>query len=185
MAKIIIGISGRIASGKDTVANYIIEKYGAKQFKFSKVLRDILQRIYQEVSRDNLQKLSLLLRQMFGDDMLAKVVYNDILNTKEDIIVIDGVRRLPDIEILKPIEGFKLFFIDAVIGTRYERIIQRSENIDDRNKTFETFKKEEEAETEIYIDGLKNVSDYMIDNNSNIDDLHKQIDNIILNLKNS
>ena len=185
MEKIIIGIAGRIASGKDTVADYIVEKYNAKSLKFSQSLRDVLSRLYQDISRDNMQKISLLLRQMFGEDMLAKVIYNDILNSKEDIIVVTGVRRIADIEMLKNTNGFKLFFIDTNIETRYERLIQRSENIDDKNKSFEEFKKQELAETEVYIDQFKEIADYVIDNNEGVDKLHEQIDKIISELKNS
>jgi len=182
MEKIIIGVAGQIASGKDTLSNYAIEKYKAKQLKFSKVLRDILQRIYKENTRENMQTLSTLLRQYFGDDLLANVIYNDIKNASEDIIIVDGVRRLPDIEMLKTL-GFKLLFIEATPEVRYERLIQRSENIDDRNKTFEEFQKESMAETEVRIADLKNVSDYVIDNNGTLDELYRKIDEIITELK--
>ena len=183
MDRIIIGIAGKIAAGKDTVANYLINQYGAQQLKFSKVLRDILQRIYQDISRENMQKISTILRDGFGDDLLAKVIYNDILNSNEKMIVIDGVRRLPDIEILRSLPEFKLLFIDTDIENRYQRLIQRNENIDDRNKTFDDFQKEDQAEAEINIDKLKSIADYIIDNNGNIDNLYKQIDKIITELK--
>lgn len=185
MEKIIIGISGQISAGKDTVANYIMQKYNAKQLKFSKVLRDILQRIYKDINRENMSKLSTALRQVFGEDMLVNIIYNDINNSQEEIIVLDGVRRMPDIEMLQPIPGFKLFYIDAGIDTRYERLIQRSENSDDRAKSFEEFKKDHELETELQILGLKDHADYIIDNSGSLNDLYKQVDTIIFNLKNS
>lgn len=185
MDKIIIGIAGKISSGKDTVADYITKKYNAKSLKYSQALRDVLTRIYQDISRDNMQKISSLIRQMFGEDTLAKIIYNDILNSTENIIVVTGVRRSADIDLLKTMSGFKLFYIDTNINIRYERLIQRSENIDDRNKTFEEFQKQELAEAEMYIDKLKEIADYTIDNNSNVDDLYKKVDSIISELKNS
>ncbi len=178
-----MGIAGKIAAGKDTSANYLINQYGAQQLKFSKVLRDILQRIYKDISRENMQKMSTMLRNTFGDDLLANVIYNDILNSNEKMIVIDGVRRLPDIEILRSLPEFKLLFIDTDIENRYQRLIQRNENIDDRNKTFDDFQKEDQAEAEINIDKLKLIADLVIDNNGNIDNLYKQIDKIITELK--
>lgn len=185
MAKIIIGISGQIASGKDTVEKYIMDKYGAKTLKFSKVLRDILQRIYKDINRENMSKLSTVLRQVFGEDMLVDVMYNDIMNSNEEIVVLDGVRRMADIEKLKPIPGFKLFYVDVNINTRYERLIQRTENLDDREKTFEEFQKDHELETELQIPGLKDHADYIIDNSGSLNDLYKQVDDIITALKNS
>jgi hypothetical protein len=74
---------------------------------------------------------------------------------------------------LKNTNGFKLFFIDTNIETRYERLIQRSENIDDRNKSFEEFKKQELAETGVYINQFKEIADYIIDNNEGVDKLHE------------
>ena len=37
----LVGISGKMRSGKDTVANYIIEKYGFEHLKFSKGINEI------------------------------------------------------------------------------------------------------------------------------------------------
>lgn len=183
MGKIIIGTTGQIASGKDALASYVVNKYKAKQLKTSTVLRDILKRIYKDVNRENLQKLSLILRQNFGEDLLANIAYNDIQNSQEDVVIIDGIRRFADIEMLKPL-GFKLIFIDTAPEVRYERLIQRSENIDDRNKTFEEFQKDAQGETEIYIANFKDIADYVIDNNGNFEDLYKQFDKIIEELRN-
>lgn len=182
MGKIIIGTTGQIASGKDALAAYVVKKYNAKQLKTSTVLRDVLKRIYENINRENLQKLSLILRQSFGEDILAKIAYNDIQNSTEDVIIIDGIRRLQDIEMLKPL-GFKLIFIETAPEIRYERLIQRSENVDDRNKTYEEFQKDALGETEIYIAGFKDMADYIIDNNGNFEDLYKQFDDIISELK--
>ena len=125
MNKIIFGITGQIASGKDTVANYIIQKTNAKTFKFSQVLRDILKRIHQETTRDNMQKLSTSLRQDFGEDILAKILSEDIKISDENVMVIDGVRRYADIESLKDLEGFKLIYVETNMENRYERIVKR------------------------------------------------------------
>jgi dephospho-CoA kinase len=86
---------------------------------------------------------------------------------------------LADIVYLKKLPGFKLIFIDADIEKRYQRIILRKENADDTNKTFEQFKKDHELETELQIADLKKVSDIVIDNNGDFEDLYKQIDDII------
>lgn len=179
MSKTIFGITGQIAAGKDTVANYIIQKTNAKTFKFSQVLRDVLKRIHQETTRENMQKLSTSLRQNFGEDILAKILYEDIKISDENIIVIDGVRRYADIESLKDLEGFKLIFIDTNIENRYERIIKRNENADDATKTFEDFKKDNEQESESQILDLKNVSSIILDNNGNLEELYKQIDSLV------
>lgn len=179
MSKLIFGITGQIAAGKDTVANYIISKTNAKTFKFSQVLRDVLKRIHQESTRDNMQKLSTYLRQNFGEDILAKIIYEDIKSSNDEVIVIDGVRRYADIESLKQLDGFKLVYVDTSLENRYIRITQRMENADDKTKTFDDFKKDNEQEAESQISDLKNIADIIIDNNGSVEELYKQIDGIV------
>jgi len=179
MAKIILGITGEMASGKGTVAKYAIEKYGAGSHRFSTMLRDVTKRMHQEESRDNLQNISTCLRQCFGEDILAKVMAEDVKKDSSEIIVIDGVRRLPDIKYLKEIPGFKLIYIETDLEKRYERIVKRGENSDDLNKTFEEFQKDQEKEAEQQIRGLKFEADFTVDNNGSLEDLYKQLDEIL------
>ena len=79
MKKLIIGLTGPVASGKGTVKKYIEEKYGAKDCRFSTILRDVLVRIDVPIIRENLQKVSTTLRQLFGEDLLARVIAKDVL----------------------------------------------------------------------------------------------------------
>lgn len=177
--KIVLGIAGEIASGKGTIAKYLVVEKGANSHQFSTMLRDVLDRLYLEQSRDNMQRLSTMLRQTYGEDVMAKVMAEDARKDEGDIIVIDGVRRLDDIKYLKKLPEFKLVYVEASIEKRYERIVQRGENSDDTTKTFEEFKKDHERETELQIKDLKNFANIVVDNNGNLDELHKQLNNIV------
>ncbi len=68
MNKIVLGLAAELAGGKGTVAKYVTEKYDGSSHRFSTMLRDILSRIYLPDSRENMQKLSTILRQNFGED---------------------------------------------------------------------------------------------------------------------
>ncbi len=177
--KIIIGLAGEIASGKGTFTKYCVEKYGAHTHRFSTMLRDVLDRLYIEQSRDNLQTLSTVLRANFGDDVLAKVMSQDAEHDSHEIIVIDGVRRNADIKYLKMLPSFMLVYIETDVKKRYERLVARGENVGDSTKTFEQFEKEQLQETEVQIRGLKDVSQCIVDNNGTIEDFEKNIDAII------
>ncbi len=179
MSKIILGLAGEIASGKGTTAKYICEKHGGNSHRFSTALRDVAARMYLEESRENLQKISTIFRENFFDDILSAVIAKDVLNDEHKIIAIDGVRRMADISYLQKIPGFKLVYIEAEMKKRYERIIGRGENTDDKTKTFEEFQKDHEREAERQIKDLKNQAEYVIDNNGSLDELYKQIDEII------
>ncbi|MEN8252129.1 MAG: AAA family ATPase [Patescibacteria group bacterium] len=179
MTRMVLGLAGEIASGKGTVSEYLREKCDTSQHRFSTMLRDVLDRLHLEHSRDNLQKLSTVIRQTYGEDTLAKVMAEDAKKDDAEIIVIDGVRRLDDIKYLKELPEFKLVYVDADIKVRHERINERSENVDDQTKTFEEFVEESKDESEVQIIGLKEHADMIINNDGDISELYKQVDNLV------
>ncbi|OGY44809.1 MAG: hypothetical protein A2729_02910 [Candidatus Buchananbacteria bacterium RIFCSPHIGHO2_01_FULL_39_14] len=181
--KIILGFVGPLASGKGTICQYLKEKHGASVFRFSTMLRDVLNRLYLEISRDNMQNLSSALRQTFGDDLLASVIANDVKNEKNEFIVIDGVRREPDIKYLKDFPNFYLIEIKADQKIRWERMRKRGENTDDNTKTFAEFKKDEQREAEKNISDVAKLAKFKIDNSGTLAELYRQMENILKKFK--
>jgi dephospho-CoA kinase len=182
MAKLILGLAGEMGSGKGTTAEYFVQKYEGKTHRFSTMLRDILDRLYLPQSRENMQKLSTELRATFGEELLAKVMTDDVKLDAVDLIIIDGIRRTADIKYLRELSHFKLIYIETDIEKRYERIHTRSENADDTNKTFEQFSKDQEDESESQIKELKGVTDFLVNNNGSFEELYNQIEEIIKSL---
>ncbi len=182
MNKLILAFTGEMWCGKWTAVDYLVKKYGWVSYKFSQILRDLLNRLYLEQSRENLQKISTILRKEFWEDLLSKAMYVDLKNSDNSIIILDWVRRKSDIEILQTIPYFKLVYIDVDLEIRYKRISKRWENTDDLNKTFEQFKLEQESEAELQIVWLKKFADYIIDNNWILEDFYKKLDNILISL---
>ncbi len=172
-----------MASGKGTIAEYVVKKYSGKTFRFSTILRDILNRLYLEEKRENLQKLSTILRENFGQDVLSSATFQEIKNSKAEAIIVDGIRRQTDMKFLKDLPEFKLIYIEADVEKRYERISVRGENSDDNTKTFEQFKKELKQESETQIRDLRKIADYVIDNNGGKKELYAQVDKIISLIK--
>ena len=83
--KIILGLVGPLASGKETVKKYLVEKYGAQDCRFSSILRDVLTRIAVPITRENIQKVSTVLRANFGESLLAQAIANDASKFNADI----------------------------------------------------------------------------------------------------
>ncbi|MEK7107890.1 MAG: hypothetical protein AAB814_01845 [Patescibacteria group bacterium] len=179
MAKIILGLVGPIASGKDASKKYLEKKYGACGCRFSSILRDVLTRVSLPHSRENLQGLSTILRQRFGEDVLAKVITNDVVKMGSDIVVVDGIRRMADITYLRKLPNFVLTAIDATPEIRHERLVKRGENVGDAKKTFKQFLKDHQYETELAIPMLMKKAKYKLNNNGSLADLYKQIDRLI------
>jgi dephospho-CoA kinase len=178
MAKIIIGLVGPIASGKGVTKKYLETKHGAKHCKFSTPLRDILIRLRLDISRDHLIDMSTILREKFGQDLFAKVIASDASRLDADIVVVDGVRRIDDIEHLSTLPYFKLVKIDADPKIRYERLKIRNENVGDAEKTFSEFMEDHERETEATIPGVMEKAQYSLDNDGSLEELYKQIDEL-------
>jgi dephospho-CoA kinase len=180
--KIILGLVGTLASGKETIKKYIVEKYNAKDCRFSTILRDAMNRTAIPISRENLQKFSTILRANFGENILAKAIAADASKLDADIVVIDGIRRFTDIEYLEKLFNFILIKIDADPKIRYERLKKRNENIDDDKKTFEEFLNDHEAEADKQIPEVMKAAKYFIDNSGSFENLYKQIDELLLTL---
>lgn len=151
MPKLILGLVGLIGCGKGTAAEILTKEYGAKYYRFSSILGEILDRIAIEKSRENYIKLSEILRGAFGEDVLSYAIEKDAILSPGSLIVIDGIRRPEDIVALEPLPQFKLLAIDVSEKLRFERVKGRKEKVGESNMTWEQFLEEEKASTEITI----------------------------------
>jgi dephospho-CoA kinase len=182
---IIIGIVGEIASGKGVAAEYLKQKYGAAVFKFSTSMRDVAARLYLDPTRENIQKVSTVLRAGFGDDIFAKVMAKDAATSDAPLIITDGIRRPSDIVELARLPNFHLIAITADERTRYERVKTRNENADDADKTWEEFQKDAAAETETKIRDIAAKAEYTVQNNGTMENFYKELDAIVDKIKNA
>ncbi|MFA7314878.1 MAG: AAA family ATPase [Candidatus Magasanikbacteria bacterium] len=179
MSKIILGFVGDLAAGKGTVAKYLQEKYHCNTYRFSTMLRDILNRIYVENSRENLQLISKVIRENFGQDVMSAVIAKDVENDQNELVVVDGIRRPTDITYLQNLKGFHLIYVTADVKIRFERLVTRQENPDEKNKTFEQFLQDEKAEADMLIKELGSKAEKTINNDSTLEKLYNKIENIL------
>lgn len=182
--KVIIGIAGEMASGKGTIAKYIEQKYSAQYWSFSRILRDLLDRLYINQSRKSLAALSKSVRELFGENLLAEVMRNDIEKSNQQTFVIEAVRREAEIEALRKIDAtVVLLYIETDIKARYERLLARGENFGDTEKSFEEFQADHKLNTEQTIGVLKETADHIIINDGSLEDLQREVDGIIHKIK--
>lgn len=148
MPKLIIGLVGQPGCGKGTAADLLKEKYGAGYVRFSGILGQILDLLVVEKTRENFIKLSNSVRREFGEDVLSYAIERACLNTPEDVVVVDGIRRPEDIVALEPLPQFKLISIDVSPELRFERMKNRGEKAGESEMSWEQFQKEGESEAE-------------------------------------
>ncbi len=181
MKKIVIGLSGEIAAGKGTAADYLKGNYGAEYLKMSQPGRDVLQRLHKEINRKNMSDINSCLRGLYGEGYLVNVLSKDIENSQSRLVVLDGIRKGDEILEFKSNKDIDFVFVYLVADDmiRYQRLIKRSENSGDEKKSFEEFKKDLKLETEKDIESLKKNADFVVDNSTSLEGLYSQLDGIV------
>ena len=182
MKKMIICFTGLMASGKDVAKKYLEKNHQATSFRFSSVLRDALDCLNIEASRNNLINLSTWDRENFGNDLLAKAIAKKAEQAEAELVVIDGARRKDDLIYLKNNKDFHLIAIDADPKIRYERLVLRNENQGDDKKSYQDFLNDHQKETEISIPETMAEAKFSINNNGDLESLYKQIEEILKQL---
>jgi len=178
----IIGIVGSIASGKDTVGEYL-EKKGFVMISLSDVLRSIMRSEGVELTIPNMTRYGNDLRKKKGHGYLAKLAYKQAAG--EDA-VLTSIRQVGEIEYLRQFNDFTLIKLDAPIEIRLERLISRNRAGDVKN--MKELKKIEEKQADGKNGGMNmnecfKMADLEIINDRTFKDLYKEVDSVIERLR--
>ncbi|MBI5060712.1 MAG: AAA family ATPase [Candidatus Aenigmarchaeota archaeon] len=176
----IIGIVGFIGCGKDTVEEYIAEKYGYESINMGDLLREMAAKEGLTMSREGLRNL----RIRKGNTFLAEEVVRRIKDSGWKKVIIVGIRRSEDYEI--PREAFggniRLILVDVTEENRFERIKKRGREGDPQN--IEEFREQDQRDNEIFdFDKTFSYADYILDNNGSKEDLKRRIDKIMARIE--
>src|ERR1051326_8491545 len=106
----LIGLTGRNASGKGEVAKYL-EKKSFYYHSLSDVIRDEVRRRGQPLSRENLIATGNELRQQHGPAVLAQRILEKLEGDKH--YVIDSIRNPREVDTLRATMNFKLVRVTA------------------------------------------------------------------------
>ena len=175
----IIGLTGKNASGKGEVADYLKAK-GFGYFSLSDELREEANERGIETTRANLIRLGNKLREEFGANYLTRKI-NEKINDDENFVV-DSIRNPEEINELRKNKNFILVGVDAPVEIRFERAVKRGRVGD--AKTLEEFKELEQREnlknkTGQQLDECLKGADKLIVNDGSIEELHKKISLLI------
>lgn len=187
----IIGVVGKIAAGKTTIAKFFEER-GFCKVSCSDPLIDLLTHNLSEYSwlpevpekseptRDKLIEYGRYLKETYGEDILIRLALDKKRNCEN--VVIDGVRSRGEIEAIKKRGGF-IIYVEARPEIRYERLKKRNAGKDKVIKSFEDFLKADEAEEELYhTSKLKDLADFLIVNEGTLEELKAKVEDIIRKL---
>ncbi len=176
----IIGLTGTLSSGKDTIAEFLVKK-GFKHISTGDIVREDLQKSGAETNRETLQQRANELRRQYGPDYLAK----SALSRARNNAVISGLRTTSEVEALRQAsgDGFVLLAVDAPAGLRYSRAKARGRIGDEI--TLEKFLNQEAREmhgTSPYEQQLGQVmaqANVTIENEGSQEDLYRKIEELL------
>jgi dephospho-CoA kinase len=182
----IIGLTGRNASGKGTVASFLKE-HSFTYHSLSDTLRNELKRKELDETRENLINIGNSLRESGGPGVLADLMIPNIQTLENHIV--DSIRNPLEVKSLQrnyDNHKFILIAVDAKPEVRYHRLKQRNRAGD--SSSWEEFLSQEKLE-ESSSDPNKqqllatiNEANFHIDNSGSLSDLRNEINNIIDNL---
>lgn len=193
LSKKIIGLTGSIASGKSQVSNYL-KTNGYKVIDADVIVNDLYENdnnlkeklitlLGKEIIVDNKINKKIISNLVFNDDKLLKQL-NDLIhplvidyikqeiNKNNDIIILDvpllyeaGIDKLCDYTIV----------IDVDDNIRLERLLKRD------GISYEKAVKINDKQLNNKI--KKNKADFVIDNNSSLEELYQQVDKVLMKIK--
>ena len=179
----IVGLTGRNASGKGEVAKYLRD-VGFAFFSLSDEIRDEIRKRAQEITRARLIEIGNELRDNFGNGILAQRILKRIRDDRHSVV--DSIRNPAEVEVLRQRGDFRLIAIKADRGLRFERHLGRGR--EGAAQTLEQFSCEENLElasenpSTQQLMATERLADAMLENNGSLEELHKRIGELLLGL---
>lgn len=176
----LIGIGGTNASGKDSLAQYLVDEYGYLFVSISDMIREVAMQQEGNILRPTLFAVANKLRAEKGAGIFVELAVEKFKKSGNATgLITSSIRTRGEIESLKS-SGAILLFIDADQKLRYDRITSR-QRADDAI-TFDEFAKQEQAEwhqsdnpAEFSIRSVKEAADYSFMNAGDIDAFYNDV----------
>ncbi len=164
---LIVALTGMPGAGKTTVARYLSQK-GIPLLIMGDAVREVAEIDGLEPTSDNLAKLMLRLRKKSGPEAIAHLIVDKIkLMKKKDkklsVVIVDGIRSMAEVQVLRSIGTVKLLAIHGSTLTRYTHVKERRRS--DVPSTIDEFDKRDKIEMEVGISNAIALADESISNN--------------------
>ncbi len=128
--RLIVCLTGMPGAGKSSVACFLKEK-GFMVVTMGDVIREEAKRQGLEPTDVNLGKMMLKLRQDLGPGAVGQIVLQKLVrdgnnnNNSSNVVVVDGIRSVAEVEVLKKVGHVRLLAIHASQDTRFKHLRER------------------------------------------------------------
>ncbi len=178
----VIGFVGRIASGKETAADYLRDRIGAHVFRMGDLLREDAATEHVQADRHHLHELSRRRFREVGGRALAERIAHRITATHAETAAVTGIRTPDEAEALRDRfgKGFTLVGIDGGDERRrFERAEHHSPESDPTE--FERFVADDHDDDELFhVAETLAQAEVVLDNRGTVDALFEQIEHAIV-----
>ena len=163
MSKLVVCLTGMPGAGKSTIVSKLKEE-GYETFSLGDGVRAEAKKLNLEPTGENLGKLMLDLREKNGPGAVAELLKESIQKSTHDIIIIDGIRSIHEINVLKEIGNVKLLAVNASADTRFNFLRERKRS--DDPLTREKFEERDNREIGVGLEEIIGLADESIENNN-------------------
>lgn len=173
----IFGIAGPNGAGKGEIVSYLAAR-SFEALSLSDVIRTELTRRGLTESRERMIELGRELRQSRGPGALAELVVKSLSSDRN--YAVDSIRHPAEVEVLRGSgHPFKLIWVDADIGTRFERLRSRGRSGDPESledlKRLEGLELGSDDPAAQQLLAVKELADFEIPNDDQLGSLHDTI----------
>lgn len=181
-ARRVFAIVGMAGTGKSEVIRYLQKKYRWPKVYIPESLFEELKKQELELNWKNEKKIREEMRKEHGQNVFVELalpkIKEELKNSK--VVILESLYGWGECEILKQAypDYFRLIGVWASPAIRFERIKNRSYR---PIKTFKEFQERDRNEIEVTEKGGPiAICDYMILNDGSVDDLHREVDRIMM-----
>lgn len=186
MAKLIIGITGQLGAGKDTVAKYL-ESRGFSHCSLSDLIREeACRRGICNFTRTDLQDIGDDLRAEFGPGILAERALERASSGGAKRVVLNSIKNPAELEYLRSQPNFYLLGLVVPRQTRFKRKTESQRSDDGDIKSWKEFLEKDEREMKSSRRELGQQADYclkhadfIIENTETIEELLAEVDEML------
>lgn len=173
--KLLLLITGMPGAGKSTVLS-VIEEHGYLTLLMGDVIREETERLGLSPTPENVGRVAVEIRRREGVSAVARRCIPKLkkIFAENRVVTVDGVRSLDEVKAFR--EVFKNVFLIAVHAspqTRFRRFLTR--NRSDDPESWEVFRERDLREFGFGLGGAIAMADYMIVNESSIEDLKTKV----------
>jgi len=181
--KMVIGVTGMPGAGKATVIQVAKER-GHGVVVLGDLVREETKMRGLELTPENVGRVMIKLREENGPAVMAKRCIPKIEETECQIVIVDGIRSLYEVDVLKErFKAFKLLAIHSSPETRFTRLFKRKRS--DDPSSWKIFLERDWRELRVGLGSVIACADFMLINEGDRALLKREVEKVFKDLEKS